>query len=52
MRRALFPFLLLFLIGPATAQSGTPKAGGVEVMGIAISGNRTTKARIILRELG
>ena len=51
MRRALFPFLLLFLIGPATAQSGTPKVGGVEVMGIAISGNRTTKARIILREL-
>ncbi|MCC6540670.1 MAG: BamA/TamA family outer membrane protein [Flavobacteriales bacterium] len=51
MRRALSLFLLLHLAGSAMAQTAPAAAADVRVMGITLSGNRTTKARIILREM-
>ncbi len=51
MFRALLPLLLLLVALPAHAQPTGGVDGHARILGIAISGNKTTKARIILREL-
>lgn len=51
MFRALLLLLLLAYAHPGAAQVLAKPDGSARVMGITISGNKTTKARIILREL-
>lgn len=51
MFRALLSVLFVWSFLWATAQAPAKVEGAVEVLGIALSGNTTTKARIILREL-
>lgn len=51
MFRALLPFLLLLTALPAYPQASAEGDGYARILGIAISGNKTTKARIIMREM-
>lgn len=51
MFRAVLPFLFLAMALPVLPQNGAAAEGHVRVLGIAISGNTTTKARIIMREM-
>lgn len=52
MFRLLFPFLLLHLATTAhLCPAQSEPAAAIRVMGVTISGNKTTKARIIMREM-
>lgn len=51
MFRALLPLLFVWIALPALPQAASRADGHVRILGITISGNKTTKARIILREM-